>query len=329
MMPTSAWLLVLVGLLGSAFCSGSETGVYCVNRLRVQLAAQRGERRARRLARILEDDQSAVAAILVWNNVMNYVLTAGASVVIGHLLADAGLDVELYTVAIVTPVVFVLGEVTPKQLFQSGADRLMPAASWPLDIMIRSLRAVGILPLLRGLATRAVRLLGQDAGLQRITDPRRRVGVLLLEALAGRRVSEDHSTLVQRALQLAETRLHAVMVPRSRVESIAADAGRDVVREMAARTRHSRLPVFDPTSRTIIGLVKLDSLLGREDWATVRDQLLPMPAYRPSDTVGATLLEMQRDGYAMAQVCDRGGQLVGLITLKDLLEELVGELSAW
>jgi putative hemolysin len=328
-MPASAWLLVIFGLLGSAFCSGAETGVYCVNRLRVQLAAQRGERRAKRLARILEDDQSAVAAILVWNNVMNYALTAGASVIIGVLLADAGLDVELYTVAIVTPVVFVLCEVTPKNVFQLSADRLMPVASGPLHLMIRVLRALGILPLLRLLSDRAVRLLGHDAGLQRTVDPRRRVGVLLLEALAGRRMSEDHSTLVQRALQLAETKLHTVMVPRSRVVTISAEAGRAEVRELAARTRHSRVPVIDPASRTVIGLAKLDSLLGADDWKVVRDQLRPIPAFRPADTVGSTLLDMQRDGFAMALVTDRGGQMVGLVTLKDLLEELVGELSAW
>lgn len=327
-MITAVWLIFIAAMLGSALCSGTETGVYCVNRLRVQLGAQRGDRRAQRLARILDEQQSAVMAILIGNNVTNYAGTAACAYLLGHYLDSSTLSVELYTVALLTPLVFIFGEVTPKNLFQANADALMPPVSGPLELWMRLLRATGVIPMLRAMTRGAARLLREDPGILKSSDPRRRVALLLSEALAGRTVDEEQSRLVERSLQLAETPLHAVMVPRSLVVTVPAEADRRELLAVARRTRHRRAPVVDPKSRQVIGLADIDALLAADDWTTVGQQAAPILALRPADTVGSAIPQMQQGGHAMAVVTDRSGQMLGLVTIKDLLEELVGELGA-
>ena len=327
-MILAVWLLFAAAMCGSALCSGAETGVYCVNRLRVQLGAQRGDRRAQRLARILDDQQSAVMSILIGNNVMNYLGTASCAYLLGHYLEASALSVELYTVALFTPFVFVFGEVTPKNVFQSSADALMPPVSGPLEGWIRLLRFTGVLPLLKAMARGASRLLREDPGIQKSSDPRRRVALLLNEALAGRTVDEEQSRLVGRALQLAETPLHAVMVPRSLIVTVQAGADRRELLAVARRTRHRRLPVVEPRTRQVIGLADIDALLAADGWKVVGDEATPILALRPGDTVGAAIPQMQQARHALAIVTDRAGQMLGLVTMKDLLEELVGELGA-
>src|SRR3990172_2517338 len=148
---------VLVGLLGAAFFCGCETGLYCVNRLRVQLGVQERDSKLLRLSSLLENEQEALSVTLIGTNLMEYVATTAVAFLFADVLHWSGADTELYTVLLVTPVVFVFCEVVPKNLFQLHADRMMPRGSWLLTLADRIFRATGIvwfLTKLTGAATR-------------------------------------------------------------------------------------------------------------------------------------------------------------------------------
>ena len=156
-----SWVLVggavLAGLLGAAFFCGCETGLYCVNRLRVQLGVQEHDPRLLRLSSLLEDEQGALSVTLIGTNLMEYVATTAVAFLFAELLSMSGADTELYTVLLVTPVVFVFCEVVPKNLFQLHADGLMAQGSWLLTLADRVFRATGVVWLLTKLSGAARR----------------------------------------------------------------------------------------------------------------------------------------------------------------------------
>ena len=135
--------------------------------------------------------------------------------------------------------------------------------------------------------------------------------------------------MVDRALTLADTSVHTVMTPRNRVVSIAAAAGRDKLLSLARTKQYSLLPVFKHHPRRIVGIVEVPRLLDDDTWQTVGEQMMPFIRLDPHESVASALIRLQQERARMAVVVDRGGYLLGIVTLKDLLEELVGELSAW
>ena len=325
-----SWVLVsaviAIGLLLSAFFSGAETGLYCVNRVRLHLGVQRREASAIRLVKVLGDEQGALSLTLVGTNVANYITTAAVAFLFADLLGCGELDTELYTVAILTPVVFVFGEVVPKSLFQLHADRLMAAGSRMLLSADWLLRATGINWCFKLLAGAIHRLAGGYRKERRTSAPKRRIAMLLHEALAGKALADDHSELIDRVCQFSETPLHAVMVPRNGVNVISAKTQRRDLVRMARRVRHARLPVFDTRRRHIVGVAKVDELLRNDDWSAVGEQLQPVLTVSPHETVAAATAYLQTKGRKIAVVTDRGGLMLGIVTLQDLMEEVVGEL---
>lgn len=319
--------LILLGLLFSGLFSGLETGLYCVNRLRLALGARKRDRRALRLIRSIEDETGALTATLIGTNTMNYLTTGVVAYLFSELLQFSDVDTELFTVIALTPILFVFGEVVPKNLFQSHADRLMPRCSWLLACVHGLLRMTGLLWLLGRMADGVNRCIGLAVSADSAVTPKRQVAVMLQEALAGNSLGEQHTDLIDRVCRISDTPLHGVMVPRNRVAMIAAKANRRELVRVVRRTGHARLPVFEHRRTHIVGTVKVDDLLRRTDWSTVGERIDPVVNLAPHDTVATAIARLQESGYNMAIVSDRGGRLLGTVTFSDLLKEIVGEVN--
>ncbi|UCE59619.1 MAG: DUF21 domain-containing protein [Phycisphaerales bacterium] len=321
-------LVMLAGLALSAFFSGAETGIYCISRLRLHLAAQRSDVRALRLEGILKDEPGALSVTLLGTNLMNYITTVACAFMFEELLGLSQIDTELYTVAFLTPIVFVFGEVVPKNMFRLYPDALMMQGSWFLRLANGVLRITGAVWFFGNLAAAAGRLEGnrhsQSLG---SLAPKHRVAILLQDALAGDHAGREQSELIDRVCQLSDTPVHQAMVPRNRVLAIAALADRRELTRIARKTPHARLPVHGSHHRHVIGLAVVDDLLQADDWAAVGDRLQPAMTVSPHDAVASVISEMQRDNREMAVVTDRGGQMLGVVTLKDLLGEVIGEMA--
>jgi CBS domain containing-hemolysin-like protein len=318
---------VVAGLFFSAFFSGAETGLYRVNRLRLHLGVHQEDPRAVRLSRVLQDEQSALSVALVGTNVMNYITTAAVAYMFADLLGFSETDTELYTVILLTPIVFVFGEVVPKNLFRLHADSLMARGSGLLAFSDRLLRTIGVVWALKSLAGLVSRASAGYRPGDPASAPKRRIAMLLQEALAGDVFSEDQSDLIDRVCQLSDTPLHTVMVPRNVVKVLSADTDRRGLMRVARRNPHAYFPVFERSRRHVIGLAKVDELLQADDWDTVGGRLHPATAMSAHQTVAAAITHLQRAGRSMAIVTDHGGQMLGIVTLKDLLAEVVGEVA--
>lgn len=317
-------LVALVALAFSAFSSGAETGLYCANRLRIELGAQQQDRRCIRLSRLLRDEQDVLTVTLLGATVGDYVLSSAVAFAFVELLRVGDFDAEVYTVVVCTPIVFVFGTVVPKNVFQLHADSLMPRVASLLSGAERVLRLTGTLALLRALAFWAGRLAGMSAAAAALPTPRWRVANLLREALADQEHGADRSQLITRVVRLSEMPLHLVMTPKSDVASLGSDADREALMTVARRTEHILVPVSDRAGK-VVGVVKVDELLKAQDWKTVSDRIRPVTRLTPHSTVAAAIASLQAQGRNMAVVADQTGRMLGLVTLSDLVTKVVGE----
>ncbi len=321
-------LCALAALLGSALAAGIETGIYCLNRVRLHLRAQRQDRMARSLVRLLDDEQSSIATALVGTNICHYALTAVVAMFVGRQLGLDDRSAEIYTTAVVTPVVFAFGEVVPKNVFRIAADRFMyPAAPLLLAARYLLLPVVWAMRRLTALVTRALGVV--EASEDSLFAARRRMATVLQEGLLHAGSDPEHFGLVERVLGLSSTPVHAVMVPRNRIVAVRADAGPAELRNLARRTAHTRLPVYETDPRRIIGAVVVHKVLAGPPPPTLREAMEPVLFILSHDTVAATIVRMREQRKTLALVVNRHGLLLGLVTLKDLMEEIVGELTEW
>ena len=320
-------LVVVLGLSFSAFFSGAETGLYCVSRFRLQLGVHQHDPSALRLAKLLEDFPSAVSATLIGTNLLNYVTTCAVAFLFAEMLGFDEIYTEVYTVVLLTPIVFVLGEVVPKTLFQQHPYRLLRYGAAVLALTSLAFRMTGLIGLARALTSAIERTVGGTIRVEREATPKRRMAALLREGLVGQVHADDQSELIDRICRLSETTVQAVMVPKSRVYSIAAGTNRQELLRVARRTTFSRLPVFQARRSHIVGVVDVGRLLCTDDWMTVSDRLQPIDTVSAEQSVASATALLQRNGERIAVVTASAGIMVGIVTLRDLTDEVVGGLA--
>ncbi len=318
--------LAATGVVGSALCSGLEMGLYSLSRVRLDLRAGASppDRSARMLHRELERPDRMLTTLLLGNNAFNYLGILGVTA----LLGGAGYSeaaIIAFSVLVVTPALLVVAESTPKEVFRVGADRLTPAFAAPLAAMRWAFTVSGALPALLAIGRWAARLLGAPTG-DTTGDARQRVAVLLMEGAGHGVLSESQSSLLDRALALRNARVGDEMVAWSAVRTVGADWPRGRVVAALSQVRHTRLPVVDGRGRVVGVLRQMDVLLRPR--ASVRE--LATPAFRldPGASVQEALGAMRREGATLA-IVERGGRPLGIVTVKDLVEPLIGDIREW
>ncbi len=327
-----SWLLagtvLAATLFLSAFYSGAETGLYCANRVRLHVRAKQHDPRALRLAELFADTPRTLLVTLLGVNLADCLFTNAAAWCFDELLLFSEHEVEFYTIALVAPLVFVFANVLPKGVFQLRADRFMLASSRLLALSERLFRLTGVIWVLRQLAELMNRWLMDPDTEPAALDPKRKVAMLLQESLAGPALEAEQSELIDRVLQLSEMSLQSVMISAGRVVAIGTAAGREELIRIARNTTHARLPVYGHNRRHIVGVVSVNDLLAADDWKTIGDRVEPVMRLGPYDTVASALSALRQSGQELALVAEGNGPMLGIVTLRALLELLVGGLGA-
>jgi CBS domain containing-hemolysin-like protein len=329
-MTTLVLLLgVVAGLVLSAFVSGVETGVYCLNPVRLRVAAEQGDPAARRLERLMRRPENLVITMLLGTNLADYFTTACVAALLLRAGTAANLT-EVYATAIVTPLILVFGGIIPKDWFRREANRLLLHASWLVLVLVQAAQATGLVWLLRTLSHALVRRVDpQRAGVQIDLLPRARALHLLREGVARGELTNLQRDLIERVLNLSDVRVTDVMIPRSRSAVAAVDLPRDEFLRIARMAHFSRLPVYRSNPRQIVGIVNVYDVLTDPARKPVAEHVRPPLALPENVSVSTALLRLQRARQTMAIVQDRANHCVGILTLKDLVEEIVGDLEVW
>jgi CBS domain containing-hemolysin-like protein len=320
------WIAVLLAATCLSFgYSSLEMAVYIANKVRLQLQAGSGVRAARILQNVIRDPRNFIAIILAGNNIANYALTFSVSAL--FVLAGKARHAELYTLLVATPVTFLLCESLPKNIAQRIGGTMAYRLVWLLRASQFILTVLGVLPLVRGFANLTTRLLGKRrvARASMLTEG---VAAVVAEGHASGVLTHFQSIMADRVMNIAGVRLRKAMIPMRQATSAPAGISRAALVELAKNCNFSRVPLLDEKGK-VVGVVNvLDVLMAGEDATPV--SLMDPPFRLPADmTVTDAMYHMQREHQAMAIVQDDPGRHIGIATIKDLVEEIVGELEAW
>lgn len=330
-MDASSYAVELVALglllLLSAFFSGSETALFAANRLKLRHLKEEGHARARMALHLLEHPARLLSTILVGNNIANTAAAVVATATLVRLLGpERG---SLYAFLVVTVLLLIFAEITPKTLAARHADRLALLAARPIQATAALLAPLNrVLSLLTNVLTRPLGgRVRPDAPL--VTEEEIQLLVRMGEEQGV--LEQDERDMIHSIFEFGDTVVREVMVPRVDMVCVEADDPVEAILEVVRTHGHSRIPVYHETVDHIVGLVHVKDLLsafkdGRLA-GTVRD--FTRPAFFVPDTkrLDELFREMRRKKVHMAVAVDEYGGTAGLVTIEDLLEEIVGPIQ--
>jgi len=305
-----------------AFFSGAEIALVSASRARLRQRAQSGDHGARIAEAFLAEPQILLATTLMGTNLAT--VTFSVTVALA-LLGRETANSEVLAIALVTPMTLILGELVPKTLFQRHADALAPRIIYPLRVVSIVLRpGVWVMGAFAGLMTR---FLGVDR--QRAFVTRDELAILIeSEAKGETDITRDEREMISNVLELSDSEVEDVMVPLSEVTALPNDASvAEAILEVADK-RHSRIPVYEDRIDNIVGILHVFDLLQSKNRDRLIAELARPATYVPENQPAAELLlDLQGSGSHMAVVVDEYGGAVGVVTVEDILEEVVGEID--
>jgi Mg2+/Co2+ transporter CorB len=333
---TAAVILFL--LFCSGFFSGSETALTAASRGKLRSMIDRNEKTARGAERALElkeDNERLIGGILLGNNLANVLATSLATVLFTALLGETGVAAATL---VMTALVVVFAEVLPKTYAINDPERSAARIARVISLVVSVLApAVSVV---RFLVRGVLRIFGVriEAGANMVTVHEEIMGALSLGHSEGV-VEKEHRDRLLGALDLHERTVEEIMLHRSGIEMIDADAPNEEILNQALQSAHTRLPVFQGESENIIGVVHAKDLLRAIDRLTRGERAPGLAAFdikdvamKPYFVPETTTLDDQMRQFLrlhthFALVVDEYGALRGLITLEDILEEIVGEIT--
>ena len=328
--PLSSLVAALAVLLVvSGFFSIAETAMMAANRYRLKHRAQRGNHGAKLALALLDRTDRLLGVILFGNNLLNAGTATLAGVITARLLGEGELALAASTV-VVTFLILVFSEITPKVIGAAHADRIAPLVAYVLAPMLRVLQPVVwfvnlfVQVLLRILRVRTA----PDAGAQLTQEELRSLVLEGSQYFRGK-----HKTMLANLMDLEAITVDDVMTPRNRIHAIDLTERPALLRQQLATSYHSRVPVYEETLDNLTGVLPLKSVVNLQlsagEMTAVRLRpLLRPPYFIPAGTPLLTqLTQFQADRQRLGLVVDEYGELQGLVTIEDIVEEIIGEFT--
>jgi len=324
-------LSVLIGalfflIIASGFFSGSETGLMSLNRYRLRHLADKKHKGAIRAQRLLDQPEKLIGLILLGNNFVNILASAIATIIGLRLLGEAGIAVAT---GILTFVILIFAEVTPKTIAALHPERFALPSSLILSPLLKLLYPV--VWFINQLTAGIFRLLGvnsEDGANLKLSSEELRVVVNEASSMIPRR----HQKMLLSILDLEKATIEDIMIPRNEIVGIDInDDWEDIVTQLT-ESQHTRLPVYEDDIDHVIGLVHLRRTIrlfqqqkfSKDDFRDLIRDVYFVPEGVPLNT---QLINFQKERRRIGLVVNEYGEIQGLITLEDILEEIIGEFT--
>lgn len=325
-----AFLVVIVLIIFSGVFSAAETGVTAASKARIHRLAREGSKRAKLVEKLIEDKESLIGSALLGNNLINTLAGALTTYVLTDLFGGYGV---LIATAVVTVLVLIFAEVLPKTYAITRPDRVAIVLGPVLGVVTRLLN-----PIIRGvqaIVRFTLRLVGVDVSedLSYLSSHEEVRGVIDLHATEGG-LDREHQQQLGSILDLDEVTVEDVMIHRKKIEVIDANLPSQAIVRAVVRSSHTRLPLYRDDPDNIIGVLHAKDVLralskrGAEPEYLKIDKLMNPPLFVPNTTTLREQLNTftsRRQHFAL--VVDEYGALQGLVTLEDILEEIVGDIT--
>ncbi|WP_214702407.1 MULTISPECIES: hemolysin family protein [unclassified Exiguobacterium] len=321
--PSSSLILYAVLILLSAFFSSSETALSSVNRVRMIRMSEDGDKGAKRVLSLVDNFDDTLSTILVGNNIVN-IGSATVSTTIATTIFTGGTGLLVATF-VTTILILIFGEILPKSLAKEFAEKYSLAISGILVFLVKILKPVTIV--FTGLKNVTLRLIGMKDKEPSVTEEELKVLVDMGEEEGV--LGETEAELVHSAFAFNDISVDDVLTPRIDILAVDIDDTLDEIKDTIFSGGHSRLPVYKDSIDNVIGVLSerdfLRSMM-RDEVTDVRSLIRPVTFVSPQTKLIELLPILQQKQSHMAVVLDEFGGTAGLITLEDMLEELVGDI---
>ncbi len=314
---------LIILLLLSAFFSSAETALTTVNKIRMRTLSEAGNKKADSVLRVTDNSGKMLSAILIGNNIVNLSASSIAtSLAIKHF-GSVGAGIAT---GVLTLLVLLFGEITPKTKATLNADQMALSYAAIIEFLMKLLTPVifiinklslGILFLLRVDPNAKDNLMTEEE-LRTIVDVSQETGV----------IEHEERDMIHNLFDFGDSEAKEIMVPRIDMTFVSVDASYEEIISIFREDKFTRLPVYEDSTDNIIGILNMKDLLLCEDIEhfSIRDILRkPYFTYEHKNTADL-FIEMRKNSISLAIVLDEYGATAGLITLEDLLEEIVGEI---
>lgn len=321
-------LIVFVALVScSGYFSGAESAYTTLNKIRIKSQADEGDRRAKRALYITNHFERALTTILVGNNIVNIAAASVATVIATQLLSPSGMDedtINIICTVYVTVVVFVFGEMIPKSLAGDRSESIGLLFALPLRLLMKLFTPiVAVFSFLNKLVSRFFAAEEEPSitedELYDILETVEEEGV----------VDEEQSDMLKSALEFSGTTAEDVMTVRQDIVSIDISMSNEEIKELIMHTTHSRIPVCNGDLDNIVGTLPIRAFLKeylKNPELEIRSLLIPAFFVKATANIDDLLTVMRQHRYYLAVVIDDKASTIGIVTIEDFLEELVGEI---
>ena len=319
-------LFCILFLLLSAYFSSSETAYTAVNKVRLRSLADKGNKRAKRALWVCDRFDKTLTTILVGNNIVNNSIASLSSLLFLSQFSDTFGDAAvLYGTIITTLIVYLFGEVIPKSLAKARPEGMALAYAGSMVLLVRVLTPI------TALFSVISKLLGKFLSAESQQTVTEEELVSIIETIEDEGVLEpEKQALVNSAMEFREKVAEDIMVPLDQVVTIPSNMPLQELADLAKNTAYSRLPVYERKEGNIVGILPVNAFLssyiaGKR--TPLRKLLMKPYVFDKKIEISALLQRMRLNKLHMVFLIDENRRKVGIITMEDLLEELVGEIQ--
>ncbi|MBP3677364.1 MAG: HlyC/CorC family transporter [Agathobacter sp.] len=314
-------ILVLVFL--SAFFSSSETALTTVNKIRMKNLAENGDKRAAKVLKVTSDSGKMLSAILIGNNIVNIAASSIATILAIDIFGDIGSGIAT---GVLTIVILIFGEVSPKTMATIKADSFSLAIAGIIDVLMFVLTPViFIINKMASLVLWVLRINPNDAD-KAMTE--KEIRTIVDESQESGAIEDEEREMIHNVFDFGDSLAKEVMIPRIDMTFVHVDATFEELIEIYRENKYTRLPVYEESTDHVIGIINMKDviLIENEEAFSIRDIIRePYFTYEHKNTADL-FVEMRKSSIPLAIVLDEYGVTAGLVTLEDLLEEIVGEI---
>ena len=318
---TVSFMIIVVCVAMSAYFSATETAFSSLNRIRIKNMAEKGSQKAQLVLKLSENYDSLLSTILIGNNIVNIACASLATMLFAKALGnEAGPSVST---AVTTVVVLIFGEVSPKSIAKESPEKFAMFSAPLLNIFMKLLTPINFLfrqwKKMLSLLFKSV----DDSG---ITEEELLTFVEEVEQDGG--IDEQESMLIHSALEFTEQEAIDILTPRINITAVSTEDTKEKVASVFVETAYSRIPIYKDSIDHIVGIIYHKDFYnyvynGSKEISEIIRPTLYIPKNKK---VGVLMKELQKKKLHFAVVLDEFGGTIGIITLEDILEELVGEI---
>lgn len=316
-------LIVMVLCLAlSAFFSSSETALLTVSKIRMRSLAEEGNRRAEIVLKVTDDSAKMLSAILIGNNVVNISASSIATALAIHLFGNAATGVAT---GILTVLILIFGEITPKTMATIRAERISLRFGRIIWVIMNVMTPV--IWIINGLASAVLHILRVDPSEKNKVMTERELRTIVEMSHESGVIETEEKQMINNVFDFGDAKAQEVMVPRIDMTFARVNSTYEEILELFREDKYTRLPIYEESTDNVVGILNMKDLLlcDREQFSVQEIMREPYFTYEHKNTA-ELLIEMRQSSINIAIVLDDYGSTAGLITLEDLIEEIVGEI---